>query len=265
MKVFQIQQKKKYALLITDTNETIFVDKDYIKHNNIGIDSEIEFQTCVDANAQFAYEFAMDSAFNYLSYAARTEKQLRDHLNKKRLPSEVIEKAMNKLREYKYADDATYADMFTKNAIASQKGKHYIQNKLRQKGVEDEKIEQALMHYDEDSEERNVSEFIEKQNQILMKYPPTIRKEKLFRKALSRGFSSELITNTLNKIDTDDQSAYDAYYTKLIDKKCENYIRKKMSKNDAFQKLYANFRQKGADSDLIRERVDLLYRDFDEN
>ena len=265
MKVIQIQQKKKYALLITDTDETIFVAKDYIKQNNISIDSDIAYQACTDANSQFAYQFAMDSAFNYLSYAARTEKQLRDHLSKKTLPSEVIEKVMEKLREYKYADDVTYADMFTKNAITDRKGKHYIQNKLRQKGVEDDKIEQALLQYDEDSEERNIIEYIDKQNQALKKYPPTIRKEKLFRKAMSRGFSTEQIANALNKIDKEDQNDYSAYYTKLIDKKCENCIRKNMSKKDAFQKLYGYFARKGANSDLIRERVDFLYRDFNEN
>ena len=265
MKVIQIQQKKKYALLITDTDETIFVDKDYIKQNNISIDSDIEYQTCTEANSQFAYQFAIDSAFNYLSYAARTEKQLRDHLSKKMLPSEVIDKVMGKLREYKYADDTTYADMFTKNAITERKGKYYIQNKLRQKGVQDDKIEQALLQYDENSEERNIIEYIEKQNQALKKYPPTIRKEKLFRKAMSRGFSAEQITNAINKIDKEEQNDYSAYYTKLIDKKCENYIRKNMSKKNAFQKLYAHFSQKGADGDLIRKRVDFLYRDFNEN
>ena len=266
MKVIQIQQKKKYALLITDNNETIFVDRDYIKQNNISVNSDIDLKKCVDANSQFAYQFAMDAAFNYLSYAARTEKQLRDHLTKKKLPSDVIAKAMEKLREYKYADDTSYADMFTKNAIVGHKGKHYIQNKLRQKGVEDEKIEQALLQYNEEIEERNVFEFIEKQNQILRKYPPTIRKEKLFRKALSRGFSAEQISTALNKIDTDDQSDYNLYYTKLIDKKCENYIRKKMSKRKTpFKSFTQTSKQKGADSDLIRERVDYLYRDFDEN
>lgn len=254
MKITQITNKKTYTLLTSESGKSILVSPDYVQRASLYIGSEINSNSCFDDNKEFLGQFAMDCALNYISYCDRTEEQIRQHLKRKKLPEIIILPVIEKLKEYRYADDARYASLYIESAKLSSKGKRLTASKLKQKGIDAAVLDQALESYSEEDERSGAEEFIKKQNQILHQHPPAIRKEKILRQAVMRGYSSSLIYDILQAYVDDDQD-YREYYTKLIDKKALAYYQKGIGQQVATTKLIAYFLPKGASKDLINERV----------
>lgn len=100
---------------------------------------------------------AFDTAVYYLTYKARTEKELRDKLSEKGYSLKDIDAAIEKLICYGYIDDEGYALSY----IKSKKGKmgaRLIARKLSQKGISRDIIERKLdmADFDEYSDIKNV-------------------------------------------------------------------------------------------------------------
>lgn len=92
---------------------------------------------------------AFDTAVYYLTFKARTEKELRDKLLEKGYGLKDIDAAIDKLSGYGYIDDESYALSY----IRSRKGKmgsRLIALKLSQKGISRDIIESNLSMEDFD-------------------------------------------------------------------------------------------------------------------
>lgn len=254
LKIIYITAKKTYSTLSFDNGEKLVVSANYPKEKNLSAFSEIDFEQCLSENLTFHLQFGMDSALNYLSYCDRTEEQIRNFLKKKNIPNEIIEAIMLKLKSYHYADDERYATLYTESAKLSTKGKRLIAAKLKQKGIDDDTITTALEHYSEDDERSSAQEWIDRQYRSLSQYPPSLRKEKIMKQLIAKGYPHALIFDILQSYD-DDNSEYTAYYEKLIDKKLLLLKAKGLSEQIIKQKLMAHFRPKGAPSELICERI----------
>ncbi len=254
MKIIQITNKKTYTLLTSESGKSILVSPDYVQRASLYIGSELDSNSCFDDNKEFLRQFAMDSALNYISYCDRTEEQIRQHLKRKKLPEIIILPVIEKLKEYRYADDARYASLYIESAKLSSKGKKLTASKLKQKGIDTGILDQALELYSEEDERDGAEEFVKKQNRILHLHPPAIRKEKILRQAVLRGYSPSLIYDILQAY-VDDNHDYCEYYAKLIDKKALAYYQKGIGQQEATTKLIAYFLPKGATKDLIYERV----------
>lgn len=256
MKIIKITKKKTAVILEFEEDLRLAADPVYVSKNKIQIGSDIGLEDFVKDNEQYLYQTALDAAFNYLSYAPRTEKQIYDHLTKKYIEQSIIKKVIEKLKEYKYADDESYAANYVSYGSAAKKGKQYLKRKLKQKGVSEKHIEKSLESYDEATEMENARSFIDKQNTLLKKYPPLIRKEKIIRKAAAQGFSFELLSELIREIISDeDDETYEDYFAKRIDKKCALYIKKGLEAKEIRTKLYAEFLPQGAKKGIIDERM----------
>ena len=91
----------------------------------------------------------MDLAMRYLGYRARSAKEMSDHLRRKEMPEDAIEAVIERLREYRYIDDAQYARRFVESRI-KKGGARKIAYELRQKGIDTEIIEQIVSEIDPD-------------------------------------------------------------------------------------------------------------------
>lgn len=145
---------------------------------------------------QFEYEklTAFDKAINLLSRGMKTKKQISTYLKDKGYMPKVCNYVLDKLIEYKYVDDQTYASCYTKMTSKS-KGKRAIAYEMRQKGVSDEIIASCL---DEIDDQKEVALSLAKK---YLKNKPLDQKtkEKLYRHLLSKGFSHEDCFYALNK------------------------------------------------------------------
>ncbi len=96
-----------------------------------------------------SYPFALEKAIAQLASRARTEKEIFDCLRKNAYPEMTIARVMARLHEAGYINDADFASQWTAARTAKGLGSRRIRMELRQKGVDQAEIEQALSSVDD--------------------------------------------------------------------------------------------------------------------
>ncbi|WP_281887532.1 RecX family transcriptional regulator [Paenibacillus sp. YYML68] len=113
------------------------------------VESEELERLLVDEERHKAYL----SAVRLLSSRLRSEHELRARLMEKEFESSIIDHCLDRLRSEGYLNDALFAEQLAKQRSESQrKGRHWIKQELKQKGVPKEHIEAALEQVDEQTE-----------------------------------------------------------------------------------------------------------------
>ena len=99
-----------------------------------------------------ARERAVQQAMLFLSYRARSEKEIRQNLSKHEIPETIIEETLERLRQNGFANDKQFADTWVENRSTFRpRGRRALTLELRQKGINDSTIESALKEIDEDA------------------------------------------------------------------------------------------------------------------
>lgn len=96
-----------------------------------------------------SYPFALEKAVSLLAARARTEKEIVDSLKKNAYPEETIAKVMARLQASGYINDADFAAQWMTARTSKGLGVRRIRMELRQKGVEQSEIDQAISAVDE--------------------------------------------------------------------------------------------------------------------
>jgi regulatory protein len=99
-----------------------------------------------------ARERAMQQAMLFLSYRARSEKEIRQNLSKHEIPDAVIEDTLERLRRNGFANDKKFAGAWVENRNTFRpRGRRALAVELRQKGIADSIIESVLEDLDEEA------------------------------------------------------------------------------------------------------------------
>jgi regulatory protein len=99
-----------------------------------------------------ARERAMKQAMLFLSYRARSEKEIRQNLSKHEIPDVVIEDTLERLRRNGFANDKQFASVWVENRNTFRpRGRRVLALELRQKGINETIIESALEGLDEEA------------------------------------------------------------------------------------------------------------------
>jgi regulatory protein len=102
--------------------------------------------------AEEARERAMQQALLFLSYRARSEKEIRQNLSKHEIPEAIIEETLERLRQNGFANDKQFANAWVENRSTFRpRGRRALTLELRQKGIDDSTIESALEDIDEEA------------------------------------------------------------------------------------------------------------------
>ena len=103
----------------------------------------------MDLSEQF--EKYLSLTYRYLGIRNRSEKEIRDYLQKKQASSEHSEQIIKKLYEYKLLNDESFARAWVKSrANFRPRGKKMLAMELKQKGIEKDLIQKVL---EEENEE----------------------------------------------------------------------------------------------------------------
>ena len=98
------------------------------------------------------YQRLIDSAFRYLSFRPRSEKEIADYLQKKN--PDIVDAVITRLRELGYVDDVKFAQWWIRVRQGRKpKGMQLIIYELLSKGVTRDVIEQVLSSEMENQEE----------------------------------------------------------------------------------------------------------------
>lgn len=97
-----------------------------------------------------SYPFALEKAISQLASRARTEKEIVACLRRNAYPEATIARVMARLHEAGYINDADFAAQWTAARASRGLGSRRIRMELRQKGVDQAEIDQALAEVDDD-------------------------------------------------------------------------------------------------------------------
>ena len=102
--------------------------------------------------AEDTREWAYQQALLYLSYRARSEKEIRQNLQKHEMPEDVIEETLERLRTAGLANDNEFAQTWVENRSTFRpRSRRALAMELRQKGLDDETVHSAISGVDEDA------------------------------------------------------------------------------------------------------------------
>lgn len=102
--------------------------------------------------AEDARERAYQQAMLFLSYRARSEKEIRQNLQKHEIPEDVIGETIERLRGAGLVNDNEFAQAWVENRnIFRPRSRRTLAMELRQKGLDDETVHSAVSGVDEES------------------------------------------------------------------------------------------------------------------
>ena len=97
-----------------------------------------------------AGEVALQRAMNFLSYRARSEKEVIDNLRKHGTPEPAITQTVERLKTSGAINDEKFARMWRENRTELKpRGAYALQSELRRKGIPDRVISRTLENLDE--------------------------------------------------------------------------------------------------------------------
>ena len=95
---------------------------------------------------------ALEDAYGFLSFRARSEKEITDKLKRKGYEEDVVEVTISRLRESNFVNDAEFAAQWTRHRQTG-KGRRFIAQELKQKGVDSDTIAETLAETVSDADE----------------------------------------------------------------------------------------------------------------
>jgi regulatory protein len=96
-------------------------------------------------------EVAYDKALHFLSFRPRSEDEVRRNLKKKEISAGAIDRVIERLERAGFLNDAEFARLWAESRDAARpRSARALRYELRQKGVSDGSIEEAISDLDED-------------------------------------------------------------------------------------------------------------------
>src|SRR5579872_3889228 len=146
-------------------------------------------------------------ALKFLTIRPRSEKEIRDYLQKQKANEQLVDVILNKLKEQKFLNDEEFARLWVRSRTEFKpKGWHLIQLELKQKGISQDIIKNLESRIKNQGEEKRnelslAIEILEKKRK---KFEPMDKRER-FNKAGSllarRGFDLDTIKKAINELD----------------------------------------------------------------
>jgi regulatory protein len=97
-------------------------------------------------------ERALQQALLFLSYRARSEKEIKQNLLKHEYSENIIEQTLERLRDNKLANDGEFAKTWVENRSTFRpRSKRALSIELRQKGLDEETVKTAVADLDENA------------------------------------------------------------------------------------------------------------------
>lgn len=226
MKITKLEKKKKLYLMELDSQQKYYVTEDTIVRFMLSRDKIITQQEFdkIQAFAQFSY--AKNLALYHLSFKARTEKEVREYLNKHNIDLQIASKVISNLKEDNWINDRQYAyTIVNTNQLSGDKGPYSLLQKLSQKGVVKTTVEEVLNEFDFSQVAQRIAEKLFKKYDG--KLPARALQEKIIQNLANKGFSYADAKWAFEQLDSQvDEDTTQELIFKELDKQYTKYGRK---------------------------------------
>jgi len=141
------------------------------------------------------------SAFRFLKVRQRSVRELQEKLAAKGIAKATVEETVAFLVEKKFLDDRAFAKAWVRYRQARPYGAQRIRMELRQKGIDEEIIQEELGHaFGEYAEDDVVLELARRRVARYKGIDPVKRKKRIFDFLARRGFGLDAITKAVRKL-----------------------------------------------------------------
>ena len=142
---------------------------------------------------------ALDKALKHISVSMKTEKEIRIFLKSKGYLQDVSDYVLDKMKEYGYVDDETYASSYVEGA-SKRKGSRLLKLELKQKGVDGQIIDSVLSTLEDETE--SAKRCLEKYMRGKTVDEGTLKKA--YRNLLSKGFDYDTCRQAIESLKDED-------------------------------------------------------------
>lgn len=142
------------------------------------------------------FEKNYNRALRFLSFRPRSEKEIKDYLTRKKVSSDIQQKIIKKLKEYKFLDDKQFASWWIEQRTKLKpKAWRVIKSELKQKGINVENLELKMP-----SDFEMAFALAQKRLKKYKNLPKQEFFEKMGRHLASKGFNYDIIKEVIAKI-----------------------------------------------------------------
>lgn len=193
---------------INPRRKSVFIDGEFA----LGLDEEVLYKFGLKKGAGLTEQQiekitkeerkkeAKEIALKILSFRRRTEKQIKEKLQKKGFEEKTIQATIDKLKEFDLINDFEFATAWVKDRLAYKpRGKKLLKQELWKKGIKKEIIEQVTEELCQDEDKKAV-ELVEKIEKRYKNLEPKAAKRRMFNFLIRRGFSYETTQKALSRI-----------------------------------------------------------------
>ncbi len=164
--------------------------------------SAIQMSMLQEAVSKDNAQYAFDSAAKLLSHKMRTRSELAGRLKEKNIEEQAVESALDKLASYGYVDDAAYAKEYVQGAVHTGRwGRKAVEYRLKEKGLEQSVIDEAMELYTEEDEKENARRQLQTAAARLKNDDKRKQKQKIYAALARHGFDYGVISTLLSEED----------------------------------------------------------------
>lgn len=234
-----IKDKQNKYKVIIDDEEYILYDDVIIKYNlllssNI---SDEEFKSMITFNDELKSYY---DAIKYINRRLRSEKEIREYLDKKGIAKEIIDKTVKRLKESRFLNDEIYLRAYFKDQInLTNNGPKKIEANLISLGLDINDIEESISSIDEEVWISKIDKYIDKKIKTNHNSSSNMLKMKITNDLINLGYDKENIISVLNKKIIEDNDSLKKEYEKAkraLSKKFEGYELENKIKERLFRK-----------------------------
>ncbi len=143
---------------------------------------------------------ALRQAASFCAYQERTVQEVRQKLNAWDVSEEDTEAILARLIQDGYLSEERFAKSFSRGKFRTRHwGKIKIEMEMRRKGLGETDRKNALEEIDQTEYHDSLKSLLAKKDASLKDTDPRVRKQKLLRYALSKGYESGLVWKVLGE------------------------------------------------------------------
>lgn len=168
----------------------------------IRVGTAIELGMLKEAVSKDNAQYAFDSAAKLISHKMRTRSELADRLKERGIEEQAVEIALDKLASYGYVDDMAYAKEYVQSAVLTGRwGRRAVEYRLKEKGLEQGVIDEAMEQYTEDDEKDIVRKQLQAAVSRLKNDDVRKQRQKIYAALARHGFDFGVISALLSEED----------------------------------------------------------------
>lgn len=203
-RVTDIKKRVGHRLVSLASGETLKVPHALFRLHPLKVNDEIDVMAFAQKISAEEGRYALEAAVRMLETRDRSVLEITNKLTDAGFSAKSVQQACDKLRTPGYLDDARYAQMTAKR-LSKKYGAIRIRRELRNKGIEEQLIEEVLEESDTADQVETAIKIISK-SYARQKGEPEARYRRAYAALARRGYTPDVVKAALDAVIAEDPS-----------------------------------------------------------